>query len=108
MALIIASVLARSREQVVRHAKRAAMLGADWLELRLDIWPLQEDLAPVIDEIGLPVLVACRTPEDGGQYRGTLTARRTAVMARVRRRTIAATCAATSSSRPLSLRTYCE
>ena len=33
MALIIASVLARSCDQVVRHARRAAMLGADWLEL---------------------------------------------------------------------------
>ena len=76
MALIIASVLARSSEQVIRQARRAAMLGADWLEMRLDVWSPQEDLAPVIDAIGLPVLVACRTPEDGGQYRGTLTARR--------------------------------
>jgi len=76
MALIIASVLAHSAEQVIRQARRAAMLGADWLELRLDVWSPQEDLAPVIDMIGLPVLVACRTPEDGGQYRGTLTARR--------------------------------
>jgi len=76
MALIIASVLARSRDQVVQSARRAAMLGADWLEMRLDVWSPQDDLAPVFDEIGLPILVACRTPEDGGQYRGTLTARR--------------------------------
>ena len=76
MALIIASVLARSRDSVIRCARRAAMLGADWLELRLDVWSPREDLTPVIDEIGLPVLVACRTPEDGGQFRGTLTARR--------------------------------
>lgn len=76
MAKIIASVLARSREQVVRDAQKAAMLGADWVELRLDAWPPQEDLAPVFSRIRLPVLVACRTPEDGGSYRGTLTARR--------------------------------
>jgi 3-dehydroquinate dehydratase / shikimate dehydrogenase len=76
MAMIIASVLARSPEQVIQRARQAAMQGADWLELRLDIWPSPEDLAPVISRIGLPVLVACRTKEDGGQFRGTLTARR--------------------------------
>jgi 3-dehydroquinate dehydratase / shikimate dehydrogenase len=76
MAKIIASVFARAREQVVREAQKAAMLGADWLELRLDAWPPQEDLAPVLAQIRLPVLVACRTPKDGGLYRGTLTARR--------------------------------
>ncbi|MCK5941426.1 MAG: type I 3-dehydroquinate dehydratase [Planctomycetes bacterium] len=76
MAKIIASVLARTRAQVVRDARRAAMLGADWVELRLDSWPGAEDLEGVIAGVGLPVLVACRTPEDGGTYRGTLTARR--------------------------------
>lgn len=76
MAQIIASVLAHSREQVVRAGRQAAMLGADWLEVRLDEWPMQEDLAPVLERVALPVLVACRTPEDGGHYRGTLTARR--------------------------------
>jgi 3-dehydroquinate dehydratase/shikimate dehydrogenase len=76
MAQIIASVLARTRAQVVRDARRAAMLGADWVELRLDTWQAADDLEGVIAAIGLPVLVACRTPEDGGAYRGTLTARR--------------------------------
>lgn len=76
MAKIIASVFARSREQVQRQARRAAMLGADWLELRLDLWPVHEDLVAVMDGVSLPVLVACRTPEDGGQFRGTLTERR--------------------------------
>jgi len=76
MAEIITSILARSPEQVVRQARRAAMLGADWIELRLDAWPLGEGLTGLIAAIPLPVLVACRTREDGGLYRGTLTARR--------------------------------
>ncbi|MFT7534380.1 MAG: 3-dehydroquinate dehydratase/shikimate dehydrogenase [Hyphomicrobiaceae bacterium] len=76
MAKIIASVLARSRGQVLMQAQKAAMLGADWIELRLDVWSMQESLEPLIEAIRLPVLVACRTPEDGGSYRGTLTARR--------------------------------
>jgi 3-dehydroquinate dehydratase / shikimate dehydrogenase len=76
MAKIIASVFARSREQVLRLASRAAMAGADWLELRLDHWPAGHDLAPVIAAVRLPVLVACRTPEDGGHFLGTLGERR--------------------------------
>ena len=76
MTRVIASVLARDRGQVLRDARRAAMLGADWLELRLDHWSPHEDLAPLFARIGLPVLVACRTPDDGGAWRGTLTERR--------------------------------
>ncbi|MBL8748288.1 MAG: type I 3-dehydroquinate dehydratase [Planctomycetes bacterium] len=76
MAQIIASVFAESREQVTRAAARAAMAGADWLELRLDRWSAGADLAPAIAAARLPVLVACRTPEDGGHFRGTLGERR--------------------------------
>ncbi len=76
MAQLVASVFARSRRHVVEDARRAAMLGADWIELRLDAWPAAEDLGAVLEAITLPVIVACRTPEDGGSYRGTLTARR--------------------------------
>jgi shikimate dehydrogenase/3-dehydroquinate dehydratase type I len=76
MAQIIASVFAESREQVARCAARAAMAGAHWLELRLDRWPRGQELLPVFASVRLPVLVACRTPEDGGQFRGTLGERR--------------------------------
>ena len=76
MAQIIASVFATSREQVARAARAAAMAGADWLELRLDRWPAGHDLAAAIAGVRLPVLVACRTPEDGGHFRGTLGERR--------------------------------
>ena len=76
MAEIVASILAENREQVLHAAARAAMDGADWVELRLDRWPLDADLEPVIGAIRLPVLVACRTQEDGGAWRGTLGERR--------------------------------
>jgi len=76
MAQIIASVFAESGEQVARQCGKAAMAGADWIELRLDRWPFGIDLAPLLAQIRLPVLVACRTPEDGGQFRGTLGERR--------------------------------
>src|SRR6185436_7633496 len=76
MAQVIASVFAEKGDQVVRQGARAAMAGADWLELRLDRWPAGQDLGPVLQAIRLPVLVACRTREDGGQFRGTLGERR--------------------------------
>ncbi len=76
MAQIIASVFAQSSEQVARRAQQAAMAGADWLELRLDRWPLGTDIGPALAASRLPVLVACRTPEDGGHFRGTALERR--------------------------------
>lgn len=76
MAQIVASLFAESREQVARAADKAAMAGADWLELRLDRWPRGIDLAPAVAACRLPVLVACRTPDDGGGFRGTLQERR--------------------------------
>jgi 3-dehydroquinate dehydratase/shikimate dehydrogenase len=76
MAQVVASVQAESRDQVARAAAKAAMAGADWLELRLDRWPADADLGAAIGGCRLPVLVACRTPEDGGSYRGTLADRR--------------------------------
>ncbi|MEO6593495.1 MAG: type I 3-dehydroquinate dehydratase, partial [Planctomycetota bacterium] len=76
MAQIIASAFAESPQQVGALAAKAAMAGADWIELRLDRWPKGVDLAPTLAAVRLPVLVACRTPEDGGQFRGTLGERR--------------------------------
>ncbi len=76
MAQIVASTFAESPQQVLRMAQLAAMEGADWLELRLDLWPPGIDLEPVLDAVALPVLVACRKPEDGGQFRGTMAERR--------------------------------
>ncbi|MBM4062701.1 MAG: type I 3-dehydroquinate dehydratase, partial [Planctomycetes bacterium] len=76
MAQIVASVFAETTEQVVRSAAQAAMAGADWLELRLDRWPPGAELGPALAAVRLPVLVACRTPEVGGHFRGTLLERR--------------------------------
>ncbi len=76
MAQIVASITALGREQTQRLAAQAAMAGADWIELRLDQWPLEQDLGPVISAVRLPVLVAIRMPEDGGAFRGTHQQRR--------------------------------
>lgn len=73
---IIASVFAESVAQVARAGATAAMAGADWLELRLDRWPSDEDVAAAVAAVRLPVLVTCHTPENGGHFRGTLGERR--------------------------------
>ncbi len=76
MAQIIASIDAEGREQTLQQAARAAMAGADWIELRLDRWPVDADLEALIGAIRLPVLVAIRTKDDGGRFTGSLAQRR--------------------------------
>lgn len=76
MAEIIASVIVKSVGQATRDAERAAMAGADWVELRLDEWPIEDPLDSMIEAIRLPVLLSCRVPEDGGTFQGTLDERR--------------------------------
>ena len=76
MAQIIASIYARGTEQVLQQAERAAMAGADWVELRLDQLPAGMDLQAVIGAIRLPVLVAIRLAKEGGTWTGSLGDRR--------------------------------
>lgn len=83
MAQIVASVFAESPAQVLAAARLAAMDGADWLELRLDAWPEVHDLPTLLRSVPLPVLVACRRPEDGGQFRGTNADRRALLSAAI-------------------------
>lgn len=73
---VIASILARDPVELLRQAHMATMTGADWLEIRLDA--LSSDFEPrkLLADIRLPVLVACRTPRDGGEYRGSAELRR--------------------------------
>lgn len=76
MAEIIGSILAADAEDLQQQCRQAAMAGADWLELRLDKIPLELNPADVLPQLRLPVLVACRTPRDGGYFHGTLEERR--------------------------------
>jgi 3-dehydroquinate dehydratase/shikimate dehydrogenase len=76
VAEVIASIIARSSDQVLRRARQAAMAGADWVELRLDVWPTSGDLRHLVEAIRLPVIATCRTRDDGGLFEGTLAQRR--------------------------------
>lgn len=76
MAEIIASILVRDVDATLQRARQAATAGADWIELRLDRWPLSATLDTLIQELPLPAIVTCRTPRDGGEFAGTLAERR--------------------------------
>ncbi len=73
---VVASVFATDPDRVVQRARMATLAGADWIELRLDRWPIDESLVDVLGGIRLPVLVACRTKRDGGGFAGTIADRR--------------------------------
>jgi 3-dehydroquinate dehydratase/shikimate dehydrogenase len=74
---VVVSLFARDPDIALRDARRAAMAGADWVELRLDEWPADTRLDSVIAGLRVPVIVTCRTPRDGGTYRGSASARLT-------------------------------
>ena len=76
MAEVIASILTESVSGLLRRARNAAMAGADWIEVRLDVLPPATDPGDVLPAIDLPVLIACRTPRDGGRYEGSTEDRR--------------------------------
>ena len=75
MAEVVVSIFARDPDLALRDARRAAMAGADWVELRLDSWPTGHKIGPLIEALRVPVLATCRMPRDGGAFSGTTKAR---------------------------------
>jgi shikimate dehydrogenase/3-dehydroquinate dehydratase type I len=76
MAEIVASIQLRDAAETIRLARRAAQAGADWLELRLDSWPVEAPLEGLFAALPLPAIVTARLPRDGGTFSGTLAERR--------------------------------
>ena len=81
MVEIVATIKAEGPAEILRQGRLAAMAGATWLEVRLDhVQPpgavAGVDPKAVLQELQLPVLISCRTPRDGGAFRGTLNERR--------------------------------
>lgn len=69
---VVVSMFARDPDLALRDARRAAMAGADWVELRLDEWPKGHKLTPLVEALRVPVIATCRTPRDGGTFKGSL------------------------------------
>jgi 3-dehydroquinate dehydratase/shikimate dehydrogenase len=73
---VVASSMPRGLAEAQALFRRAALLGADWHELRLDLWPAHEDVGALVAKATLPVLVTCRMPRDGGAFGGSVEERR--------------------------------
>ncbi|MEO0478724.1 MAG: type I 3-dehydroquinate dehydratase [Planctomycetota bacterium] len=70
MAEIVVSVFAENPDQTRRDLRRAAMAGADWVEVRLDRWPENESLQSAFGSARVPIIATCRTDRDGGSWKG--------------------------------------
>ncbi len=66
------SIVASIGKNPLESALRAKQLGADILEIRIDL--LEVDPVPLINEIkelGLPIIITNRSKQDGGSWDGT-------------------------------------
>lgn len=84
--MICITVSQESRRMALVDMLNAAMLGADLIEVRLDRFEKDANLAELMTAKKKPILFACKRPEDGGEWQGTEDERamllRAAVMAK--------------------------
>ena len=84
--MICITISQESRRMALVDMLNAAMLGADLIEVRLDRFEKDANLAELMTAKKKPILFACKRPEDGGEWQGTEEERtmllRAAVMAK--------------------------
>ena len=69
--MICITIVQKSRQLALADMLNAAMLGADLIEVRLDIFEKDANLGELVAAKRKPVLFSCKRPEDGGQWQGT-------------------------------------
>lgn len=84
--MICVTIVQESRRLALADMLNAAALGADLVEVRLDKFEKDANLAELVAARRKPVLFTCRRPKDGGEWAGAederLTLLRSAVVAR--------------------------
>jgi len=69
------AIVATIGERVMESASRAVRLGADAIELRLDMMDRGEDLHEILsrlrDRFNIPIIITNRMAEEGGNWRGS-------------------------------------
>ena len=84
--MICVTIVQESRRLALADMLNAAALGADLVEVRLDKFEKDANLAELVAARRTPVLFSCRRPRDGGTWAGSederLTLLRSAVVAR--------------------------
>jgi len=71
MTKLAAAIMVQSLEQALSAAARAAELGAELIEFRIDNFTdSSEQLLQLVQESALPCIVTCRPTWEGGEYDG--------------------------------------
>jgi 3-dehydroquinate dehydratase-1 len=71
MPCLVATALADDVTGMLEQATLAVSAGADLVELRVDRLPDAKAVSAVIERVGMPHIVACRSPRFGGFFTGT-------------------------------------
>ncbi len=84
--MILVTITQESRRMALADMLNASFLGADIVEIRLDLFEKDANLSDIISAKRTPLLFACKRPKDGGQWTGTeeerLTLLRTAIISK--------------------------
>jgi len=68
---LVATSLADSVDGMLEGVQRARSAGADVVELRIDRLADSKSVEALVQRVGAPHIVACRTPQFGGFFPGT-------------------------------------
>lgn len=69
--MICVSIAQESRRMALADMLNAVMLGADLIEVRLDRFEKDANLAELVAAKRRPVMFSCKRPQDGGHWQGT-------------------------------------
>lgn len=67
MTRLCVPILVRSHDQAVAEAAKAAELGADLVELRIDHLTDESAVVELVKAVRVPVIVTCRSKDEGGE-----------------------------------------
>ena len=81
---IVVSVTGPDAEAGSAQARLAEALGADLIEIRLDLFHTRSAALSVLKGLTLPVIATCRLKADGGKFSGSEAVRRKALEAAVK------------------------
>lgn len=84
--MILVTITQESRRMALADMLNAYFLGADLVEIRLDVFEKDANLSEIISAKKTPLMFSCKRPKDGGQWSGTeeerLTLLRTAIISK--------------------------
>ena len=72
MTKLAVAIMVQSLSQALAAAAKAAVVGADLVEFRIDRFVDEpEQITALVEGSALPCIVTCRSPSEGGNFQGT-------------------------------------